>query len=43
LGSGEIDDVVMLLDPNRTAMGHRFGVDVSVEERAALLAYLQSL
>jgi mono/diheme cytochrome c family protein len=42
-GSGEVDDIAMLLDPSRTAAGHRFGLALSVEERAALLAYLQSL
>jgi mono/diheme cytochrome c family protein len=42
-GSGEVDDVGMLLDPDRTAVGHRFGLALSIDERAALLAYLQTL
>lgn len=43
---GSIDDLAHLLDPERlfsSAPGHIFGLDRSAEDRAALLAFLETL
>lgn len=41
--SGAVDDIDALLDPSRRVAGHRFGLDLSAANRAALLAYLRTL
>lgn len=41
--SGDVDDLEMLLDPARTVAGHPFGLTLSADARAELLAYLRSL
>ena len=43
LHHGAVSTLEDLLDANRTEPGHRFGVDLSGEEKGALLAYLRSL
>jgi mono/diheme cytochrome c family protein len=41
--SGAIADLDALLAPDRTVAGHRYGLDLSAPERAALLTYLRGL
>lgn len=43
LHHGAVPTLEDLLDAQRTEPGHRFGVDLSAQEKAALLAYLRSL
>ena len=40
---GSVAHLEDLLDPKRRAPGHRFGLAISEEERAALLAFLYTL
>ena len=41
--SGAIEDLDALLSPDRTAAGHRYGLDLTAEDRADLLGYLRQL
>lgn len=41
--NGAVPDLDTLLDPQRAAPGHRHGLDLSAEDRAALLVYLAQL
>lgn len=41
--SGAVDGIDALLDPERTAAGHRYGLTLGIEERAALGGYLRGL
>ncbi len=43
LHDGSVADLETLLSPEREAPGHRFGTERSNEERAALLAFLETL
>lgn len=43
LNDGAAPDLPALFDPARTTPGHRHGLDLSADERAALLDYLQVL
>jgi len=43
LHDGSIADLPALFDPARTIPGHRFGLDLSADDRAALLAFLTTL
>jgi cytochrome c peroxidase len=40
---GRVRDVRELLDPERTATGHPFGLDLDPADRADLVAYLETL
>jgi mono/diheme cytochrome c family protein len=42
LHDASVDDLEAFLDPNREG-GHRFGLDLAVDDREALLAYLTTL
>ena len=41
--SGAVDRIETLLDPQRSAVGHRYGLSLDIRDRIALLAYLQAL
>jgi hypothetical protein len=41
--NGGVRDVVEVLDPEREAPGHRFGLDLEAEDRDDLVAYLRTL
>lgn len=41
--SGGIEDLDALLDPERSVVGHRFGLSLDDADRVALLAYLRAL
>lgn len=41
--AGQVPDLETLLDPDRVAPGHPFGLDLSAEDRAALLVFLRAL
>lgn len=41
--SGAVEDLDALLDPDRKAAGHRFGLELDAHDRAALLEYLRGL
>jgi mono/diheme cytochrome c family protein len=41
--AGEVEDVAELLSPERKARGHRYGLALDPDNRAALLRYLQAL
>lgn len=43
LHHGVVVDLVSLLSPDRSEPGHRFGTELSSEERAALISFLGSL
>jgi hypothetical protein len=43
LANGAVLDLAELLDGDRTAPGHRFGVDLGAAEKADLIAYLETL
>lgn len=43
LASGSVRDITELLDPERSAAGHPFGLDLASAERTDLLHYLQTL
>lgn len=43
LHDGSVADLEQLLSPAREAPGHRFGTELSSEERASLLAFLDTL
>jgi mono/diheme cytochrome c family protein len=40
---GSIDSLDALLDPARTTPGHRFGMQLSTDDRATIIAYLRTL
>lgn len=43
LANGAVPDLKTLLDPDRSAPGHRFGLDLSDPDRVALLDFLAAL
>jgi mono/diheme cytochrome c family protein len=43
LAGGQVVDLAEMLNPARSALGHRFGLTLSDVERVALLAYLRTL
>jgi mono/diheme cytochrome c family protein len=43
LASGQVPGIEALMDPARTAKGHRYGLELSPEDRSDLLAFLRTL
>jgi hypothetical protein len=41
--AGSVKDLSELLDPSRSAAGHRYGLDLEVVERADLVRFLETL
>ena len=43
LAGGTVNDLHEMFDPQRSAVGHPFGLALSAEERSDLIAYLETL